>query len=118
MSSHGSPGGQTIHYEGTLAEQLESIDREWAELYAESDRKWAELNKRWAEHEQRVTAEFERTMEMIRQEMASDDAYYNEVVRRNSEDLRKKLRIVGKTCTVLNVVFPAAAVLTMIYANV
>jgi hypothetical protein len=50
--------------------------------------------------------------------MASDDAYYNEVVRRNSEDLRKKLRIVGKTCTVLNVVFPAAAVLTMIYANV
>jgi hypothetical protein len=24
MSSHGSPGGQTIHYEGTLAEQLTS----------------------------------------------------------------------------------------------
>jgi hypothetical protein len=67
MSSHGSPGGQTIHYEGTLAEQLESINLRRAELYAESDRKWAELNKRWAEREQRVTAEFERTIEMIRQ---------------------------------------------------
>jgi hypothetical protein len=55
---------------------------------------------------------------MKRQEMASGDAHYNEVVRRAREDLRKKLHVVRKTCTVLNVVFPAAAVLCMIYANV